>query len=64
MDLFRPKGTSVPVLMCHLVVKGTEKATYYPTNDNVMTVKQFADQMQYLHENGYYTLTQMSFIVI
>ncbi len=53
--------TGIPVLMYHLVVKDDEKTTFYPTNENVMTVKQFTEHMEYLHDNEYYTLTMDEF---
>ena len=44
----RPKqilinATGIPVLMYHLVVEDDEKTNFYPTNENVMTVKQFTE---------------------
>jgi peptidoglycan/xylan/chitin deacetylase (PgdA/CDA1 family) len=53
--------TGIPVLMYHEVVTTEEKMTYFSTNQLIMTVERFEQHMQYLHDNGYRTLTMDEF---
>lgn len=49
------KAEAIPVLMYHHLVP--EKENIYEGNDSVITVESFAQQMGYLYENNYYTIT-------
>jgi len=48
--VFKPYGKSVPVLMYHSI-------TYEKGNPICLPIKKFKEQMKYLKDNGYYTIT-------
>lgn len=47
----------LPVLGYHSVVSDEEKKQYHSRNPYVMSVSKFEEQMQYLYDNSYHTLT-------
>jgi peptidoglycan/xylan/chitin deacetylase (PgdA/CDA1 family) len=50
-------SNSVPVLMYHHLLTGSEKNKAYKFNDAVITTEMFAFQMKLLHDNRYSALT-------
>jgi len=51
--VIKPYGKSVPVLMYHSI-------TYEKGNPICLPIKKFKEQMKYLKDNGYYTITLMN----
>jgi len=47
---------SIPVVMYHHILP-RERNTYMPDNPWVISTENFADQMRYLYENGFYPVT-------
>lgn len=50
MDPVKPYGKSIPVLMYHSI-------TYGKGNSNCVPIETFEEQMKYLKDNGYHTIT-------
>ncbi|MEA4921790.1 MAG: polysaccharide deacetylase family protein [Eubacteriaceae bacterium] len=55
------KAKQIPVLAYHNVVSEAEKATKYKDNKWTITVDRFDQQMRFLHDNGYRTLSMDEF---
>lgn len=52
------KAKKIPVLLYHHILKEEEiKANGWENNENVISVESFKEQMDYLHNNGYFTAT-------
>lgn len=49
--------TSVPILTYHNFMSAEEKKQYYPYDNLVLPVSQFENQLKYLKENGYNTIS-------
>ena len=47
----------IPVLTFHRITSDKVKDEYYPNNEWVARISDFKEQMKYLHDNGYQTLS-------
>lgn len=55
-DILDSESQKVPVLLYHHILK-EEENTKFVGNDSVISYKQFYDQMKYINDNGYTTIT-------
>lgn len=52
------KAKKIPVLLYHHILKDEDiKANGWESNDSIISVESFKEQMDYLHDNGYKTAT-------
>lgn len=51
----------IPVLTFHRITSDKVKDEYYPNNEWVARISDFKEQMKYLHDNGYQTLSMDEF---